>query len=119
MENYLDRSFALHHGAEVIRLFGLGVYLRLLAEPRKDLLEVVTDWNLAHGIPMPGRVGNAYRLAALLEYRVAQIYGRMAEAFSGYAPARELFLDLQAEEIQHGRVMTLCLYTVRAGENLH
>lgn len=119
MENYLDRSFGLHHGADVIRLFGLGVYLRLLAEPHKDLLEVVTDWNLAHGIPIPGRMGNAYRLAALLEYRVAQIYGAMAETFGTLAPARELFRDLQEEEIQHGRVMTFCLYTVRAGENVH
>ncbi len=61
---------------------------------------------------MPGPVGNAYKLSALIEFRVARVYQRMAEQFKSHAAAHALFTDLHNEEIEHGRLMLLCYYTV-------
>lgn len=118
MQALVDRDFIVRNAADIIGLFGVGVYLNLILMRRTDLFEAVADWHLRHGIPMPGRVGNAYRLSALLEYRVARIYGRLAERFSLNAEARDLFRELEREEIQHGQVMMLCLYTVRQDSGL-
>jgi hypothetical protein len=63
---------------------------------------------------MPGRLGNAYRLSAVIEFRVARVYGRLADRFAHRASVHDFFRELQVEEEEHGRLMTLCLYTVKS-----
>ena len=81
METIIDRDFCIKHPSRIIGLFGLDVYLGLLFNQRKSLLERLTEKYSAHGMPMPGPLGNAYKLSALFEFRVARIYQRMAERF--------------------------------------
>jgi hypothetical protein len=61
---------------------------------------------------MPGRLGNAYRLSALIELRVARIYRKLSERFSDQPAVRDFFRTLQAEEEEHASLMLLCLYTI-------
>ncbi len=113
MSTIIDRSYCLRHPGTIIRLFGLDVFLGILFKHKKSLLEYLTEHYAAHGYPMPGKVGDAYRLSSLLEYRMARIYTRLAERFSDNAEAFELFEELRQEEAEHGRLMELCRYTVK------
>ena len=81
METIIGRDYCIRHPGKIIRLFGLDIYLGLLFNKKKSLLERLTDKYSAAGIPMPGSIGNAYKLSALIEFRVARIYERMAEQF--------------------------------------
>ena len=112
METIIDRDFCVRNPGKIIGLFGLDVYLGLLINKKKSLLERLTEKYSAHGTPMPGPLGNAYRLSALFEFRVARIYQRMAERFKDHTPAYELFMELHEEEMEHGRLMLVCYYTV-------
>ncbi len=113
MQTIIDRDYVRQHPGEVIKSFGLMAYVHSLRVRKKGLLEQMEDKYLAEGIPMPGPVGNAYRLSALFELRAARIYGALLKRFAE-APAivREFFEELQAEEEEHARIMTLCLYTI-------
>ncbi len=112
METIIERDFCIRHPGKIIRLFGLDIYLGLLFNKEKSLLERLTDKYASEGVPLPGPVGNAYKLSALIEFRVARIYKRMAELFKSSAAAHSLFEDLYNEEMEHGRLMLLCYYTV-------
>ncbi len=112
MTALVDRDYCLKHPLEISRLFGVGVWFSMLLKRRTSLLEQVVDSYAARAFPMPGYLGRAYRIAALIELRVARIYARMADKFKDHAAAREFFEELRQEE-EHSRLMTLCLYTVK------
>jgi len=112
MQTIVDREHVQQHRGEVIRTFGLMAYIRAVGSRRKGLLEQVEKKYLDAGIAMPGAVGNAFRLSALLELRAARIYARMVKRFAEIQVLREFFEELQAEEEEHARIMTLCLYTI-------
>lgn len=113
MSTLIDRSYCLRHPQTIIRVFGLSAYLGILFNRNKGLLEYLIEHYAAHDYPMPGRVGDAYRLSSLLEYRMARIYGRLAEKFRNHPEACHLFEELHQEETEHGRLMELCRYTVK------
>jgi len=110
MATAMTRDYCLRRPRRIIGTFGLGVYLRLLFGLQKSLLEAVSESNTRHGIAMPGQPGNAYRIASIIEFRVARIYGLLAERFSDLPEVSDFYRELQAEEEEHGRVMLLCLY---------
>jgi len=114
MHTILDRNDVREHAKEVVKTLGLMTYLRALGSPKKGLLQQLTEKYLAEGIPMPGPIGNAYKLSAILELRAARIYARLAERFHQNRWVREFFEELRDEEEEHGRIMTLCLYTIDA-----
>jgi rubrerythrin len=112
MQAVIDRAHCLKHPFKIVRLFGLDVFLGMLLRTDKTLLERIAEKYRARRIAMPGTVGSAYKLSALFEYRVAHIYGAMAERFRSIPEAHRLFLDLKEEEMEHGRLMLACLYQV-------
>ncbi len=118
MQAVIDRAFCLKHPARIIRLFGLDIYLGMLFDRRKTLLQRVTEKYQAGAIPMPGPVGNAYKLSALFELRVARIYAAMADRFRDVPEASSLFRDLSEEEQEHARIMLTCLFQVTAAPSL-
>jgi hypothetical protein len=118
MHAVIDRDYCLRHPAEIIRLYGLGVFLGMLIDKRMTLLERVTRNYQATRIPLPGPVGNAYRLSALIEYRISRIYAALADRFADDPEAARLFADLSAEEEEHGRVMLACLFHVKHSPTL-
>jgi len=109
----LNKNYCIQHPLKIIRTFGLSTYLAMIFG-KKGLLEYLSDDYLAHGIAMPGSLGNAYKLSALFEYRVARIYEQMAEKFKDINEVKELFTELKEEELEHGRVMMICLFNVVA-----
>lgn len=118
MQAVIDRTFCLRHPVKIVRLFGLDVFLGMLLRKDKTLLERISAKYRARRVAMPGDVGNAYKLSALFEFRVAHIYAAMAERFKSVAEARRLFLDLEEEEMEHGRLMLACLFQVAISPNL-
>ena len=118
MQTIVDREYVRQHPREVINTFGLMAYVRAMGASKKGLLEQMAEKYLKGGIPLPGPVGNAYKLSALLELRAARIYARMAKRFEESPPVRALFEELQAEEEEHGRLMVLCLHTLKADQQL-
>jgi rubrerythrin len=112
MQAVIDRSFCLRHPIKIIQLFGFDVFLGMVLHRDKTLLQRIAEKYQAHRVPMPGAIGNAYKLSALFEFRVAHIYTAMAERFKAIGEARQLFLDLAEEEMEHGRLMLACLYQV-------
>lgn len=116
MSAVIDRSFCLQHPFQITRLFGLDVFLGMLLSSRKTLLQRVADKYQASRIPFPGSVGNAYRLSALFEFRVARIYSAMAKRFGDDREAARLFAELAEEENEHGRIMLTCLFHITASE---
>jgi len=112
MQAVIDRDYCLRHPAQIAKFFGWDVVLGMLFSNKKTLLERVTEKCLAHGVPMPGPLGNAYKLSALFELRVAKIYAAMAERFKDQEEASALFRDLSEEEMEHGRIMLSCLYEI-------
>ena len=118
MQTIVDREYVRGHAGEVIRSFGLIAYIRSLRTKDKGLLEQLEEKYLSSGVPMPGRLGNAYRLSALIELRVARIYERMVRRFDENPLVSAFFQKLQEEEQEHARVMVLCLYTVDAQTEL-
>lgn len=115
MQAVIDRDYCLRHPGKIIRLFGLDVWLGMLLDRNKTLLERVVDKYRAHAVPLPGALGGAYKCSALFEFRVARIYAAMAERFADTPEASGLFQDLSEEELEHGRVMLTCLFHVTAG----
>jgi hypothetical protein len=118
MHTIVDRDYVREHAREVVKSFGLMAYLRALRTPKKGLLLQMTEKYLARGLPMPGPIGNAYKLSALLELRAARIYARLAERFHQNRLVREFFEELRDEEEEHGRIMTLCLYAIDASARI-
>lgn len=112
MGDIIGRDYCLRNPGKIIQLFGLGVFLGVVFSKKKSLLQRVMEAYRDRGIPMPGYVGNAYRIAAMIEFRVAGIYARMAERFRDQGPVRDFFMELKQEETEHGRLMLLCLYTI-------
>ncbi len=118
MQAIVDQEYVRQHAGEVIRSFGLMAYVRSLRTKNKGLLEQLEEKYLSSGIAMPGKLGNAYRLSALIELRVALIYEHMVRRFDENPLVRAFFQKLQEEEQEHARVMVLCLYTVDAQTKL-
>ncbi len=118
MKTIVDQEYVRRHAEEVIKTFGLMTYVSSLRTKGKGLLEQLEEKYLSGGVPMPGRLGNAYRLSALIELRVARIYERMVRRFDENPLVKEFFQKLQEEEQEHARVMVLCLYTVDARTEL-
>jgi hypothetical protein len=112
MQAVIDRDFCLKNPFTIIRLFGLDIFLGMLLHKDKTLLERVSQKYRTRRIAMPGSVGNAYKLSALFEFRVAHIYGAMARRFQSVPEAQRLFKDLEEEEMEHGRLMLACLYQI-------
>lgn len=112
MQAVIDRDYCRQHPREIAKFFGWDVAIGMLLSGRKTLLERLTDKYQSAGIAMPGPLGNAYKLSALFEFRVAKIYAAMAERFSDNPAASELFKDLSEEELEHGRIMLSCLYEI-------
>lgn len=118
MATSATREYCLRHPRQIIGNFGLGVYIRLLFDPKKTLLEAVSDAQARNGIAMPGQPGNAYRIASVIEFRVARIYALLAEHFADIPSVSAFYRDLQAEEEEHGRMMLLCMYTATNAHEL-
>jgi rubrerythrin len=118
MQAVIDRDYCLRHPAKIIRLFGFKVYVGMLVDKRKTLLERLVEHYRLHATAAPGSVGNAYKCSALVEFRVARIYAAMAERFAEDPEAATLFQDLSEEEMEHGRIMLTCLFYVTAGPDL-
>jgi len=118
MQALIDRDYCLRHPVRIIRLFGPDVYLGMLLDPGKTLLERVVEKYQAHAVAAPGAIGNAYKCSALFEFRVARIYEAMARRFADHVEAAALFQQLSEEEMEHGRIMLTCLFQVTAGPNL-
>lgn len=78
----------------------------------RDLLAALVARHRNHGIALPGQPGNAYRISSIIEFRVARVYGQLAEHFKSQPEAAAFFRELQEEEKQHGHLMLLCMYTV-------
>lgn len=112
MQAVIDRDYCLRHPGQIAKFFGWDVVLGMMLSDKKTLLERVADKCTAHGVPMPGSLGNAYKLSALFEFRVAKIYSAMAERFADQPDAGSLFRDLSEEEMEHGRIMLACLYEI-------
>lgn len=112
MQAVIDRAHCLKHPFRIVRLYGLDIFLGMLLRADKTLLERIAEKYRARRVAMPGTLGNAYKLSALFEFRVAHIYGAMAERFQSIPEAHRLFLDLKEEEMEHGRLMLACLYQV-------
>ncbi|MGE0082336.1 MAG: hypothetical protein AB7U81_13680 [Thiohalomonadaceae bacterium] len=112
MTGLIGRDYCFRHAGSIVRSFGFGVFLGTLASTRKTLLERAVAHYESRGYAFPGHVGRAYRLAALIEARVARIYGRLAERFAGEPEAAALFRELAQEELEHSRLMQLCRFLV-------
>jgi hypothetical protein len=119
MQAVIDRSYCLKHPFQISYLFGIDVFLGMLLSKDKTLLERIAAKYRRHRIAMPGALGNAYKVSALFEFRVANIYGAMAERFRLVPDAQRLFLDLRDEELEHGRLMVACLYQVAMNPRAH
>lgn len=111
MSEVIGRDFCLQQPGKVIRLFGLVAFLKMLFSPGKTLLESLLEFHVRRGIQVPGPLGRAYKISALIEFRVARIYKKLAEKFKDNKKIREFFIELQCEEEEHGRLMILCLFT--------
>ncbi len=118
MRGLIDRDYCLKHPATIVQSFGLGVFLGMLTSTRKSLLERAVGYYENRGLSFPGHVGRAYRLAALIEMRVARIYGRLAERFASQPDAAAFFRELEEEEWEHSRLMQLCRYLIVAHPRL-
>jgi len=118
MVSLISRRYCVTHPVEIVGLFGLDIYLRELLGGRKTVLERASEKFSEHRLPMFGPVGDAYRLSALFELRVAKIYERMAERFKDIVPAQRLFQELHEEEQEHARVMNICLHSVKMGPSV-
>jgi rubrerythrin len=112
MQAVIDREFCLKNPIKIIQLFGFDVLVGMLLSKEKTLLQRIADKYQAERVPMPGPVGNAYKLSALFEFRVAHIYAAMADRFKDMPDVHRFFLDLRDEELEHGRLMLACLYQV-------
>jgi hypothetical protein len=112
MQAVIDRAFCLKHPVKIIQLFGWDVFIGMLWSTDKTLLQRIAEKYQARRVPMPGAIGNAYKLSALFEFRVAHIYAAMAERFKANREVSQLFSDLRDEEMEHGRLMLTCLYQV-------
>lgn len=108
----IDRDYCLRHPQRIIGSFGLGLFLGTVASRRKTLLERAVAHYELHGYAFPGHVGRAYRLAALIEMRVATIYGRLAARFADRPEVSAFFRELEAEEREHSRLMQLCRFLI-------
>jgi hypothetical protein len=113
MHEDVSRAYCLSHPLEICRLYGVDVFLGTLIHRRASLLSRVAASFSEHRTPMPGFVGRGYRIARLVELRVAKIYRLLAERFAEVQPASVLFREFAAEEIEHGHLMTVCLHTVK------
>ena len=111
MAEIIGRKYCLKHPGKIIKVFGLEVFLGMLFS-KKSLLQRVTEAYEHYGIAMPGAIGNAYKISALIEYRMARLYGKMADRFVDREEVHTFFEELQREEKEHARLMMLCLYSV-------
>jgi len=112
MSGVLSRDYCRDHPWEIGRLYGWNVLVGSLVGGRSVLERIATHF-AATRAPMPPPLGTSYRIATLLELRAAKIYGLLAKRFADVPQARALFAELEAEEQEHARLMTVCLYTVR------
>jgi rubrerythrin len=118
MSALLSREYCLSHPWEIGRLYGWNVLLGTLVS-KGSVLERVAKSFASRRDKMPGPLGKSYQIAQLLELRAAKIYRSMAERFSDVQPARLLFEDFEAEEMEHARLMEICLYTVCVTPEVH
>jgi rubrerythrin len=112
------REHCLQHPAHALRAYGVGVFFAALLKKKTSLLQLLAEHFAAHGYPMPGELGRAYRLAALLELRMARFYAALAARFADTPEAAALFQELSDEEEEHSRLMQLCRYTVMLGPTI-
>ncbi len=118
MQAVIDRNYCLRNRVQIVRYFGWVIFLKMMLSNKKTLLERLTDQYLCSGIAMPGQIGDAYKLSALIEFRMAKIYESMAEQFKDNSQAHSLFLILRDEELEHGRIMLVCLFEIILHENI-
>jgi Uncharacterized conserved protein len=113
------RNHCLQHPAHALRAYGAGVFVAALLKQKASLLQLLSEHFAAHGYPMPGELGRAYRLAAVLELRMARFYAGLARRFAAEPEAAALFQELSEEEEEHSRLMQLCRYTVMLSPSIH
>lgn len=119
MDDVVGREYCLKNPGEIIRIFGIRVFLGVLLGSKKSLLHRVIASHERRGIPMPGFVGKSYRIATMIEYRASRIYKKMGLKFKDNEQVRDFYTDLQKEEEEHARLMMLCLYTVSLRPSVH
>lgn len=113
------RDHCLRSPAHALRAYGTSVFLTALFKQKTSLLQLLGEYFAAHGYPMPGELGRAYRLASVLELRMARFYAALAERFTDAPDAAALFRQLSEEEEEHARLMQLCRYTVMLSPAIH
>jgi hypothetical protein len=109
MEKRVDPGFAQHHPPLGSRSFGLLAYMRAAAGDRSEILTHL-EQRRPRGRQAPRSLGNALRLATLLELRAARIFARMALRFDEVAPLHAFFRTLREEGEEQARTFLLCLY---------
>jgi rubrerythrin len=107
-----SREYCLAHPVEISRLYGVNVLFGALIGNRSALDQIAANF-AGNRLAMPGPLGQSYRVATLIELRAAKIYRLLAERFVDVLPVRRLFKELEEEEMEHARVMNVCLYAVR------
>lgn len=113
MSELVGRQYCIKNPGTIIRLFGPGVFLGMLFSRRKTLLERVVSVYERRGVSMPGPLGDSYKLAARIEFRMAGLYKKMARHFRNNKAVSSFFDNLRKEEEEHGRLMLLCLFCVK------
>ena len=74
MSELVGRQYCIENPGTVIRLFGLSVFLGMLFSGKKSLLERAIESYERRGVKMPGPLGESYKLAARIEFRMAKLY---------------------------------------------
>ncbi len=95
MGDIIGREYCLKNPAEIIRLFGVRVFLSILFCSNKSLLQQVIASYVSH------------------------IYKKMSAKFKDNTQVRDFYAELQREEEEHARLMLLCLYTVSLKPSVH
>ncbi|MDH3975601.1 MAG: hypothetical protein OEV42_15090 [Deltaproteobacteria bacterium] len=113
MSELVGRQYCIENPRTIIRFFGVGVFLGMLFRGNKTLLERAIASYERRGVKMPGPLGESYKLAAHIEFRMARLYKHLARHFRNNRAVSAFFDDLRKEEEEHGRLMLLCLYCVK------
>lgn len=113
MSELVSRQYCIENPGTIIRFFGLGVFFKMLLGGKKSLLERAVEVYERRGVKMPGPLGDSYKLAARIEFRMARLYNAFSRHFRNNKVVSSFFDDLRKEEEEHGRLMMLCLYCVK------
>ena len=103
MSELVGRRYCIENPGIIIRYFGLGVFLKMLFSGKKTLLERVIEAYERRGVKMPGPLGESYKLAARIEFRMASFYKNLANHFQNKKVVSSFFDDLRKGDISKDR----------------